>query len=689
MVSRTLAGPGLEGEAVTSPPRALFELVEAGTAAVTRVLAAWAVLAMVAMVAYEVLSRSLFNAPTSWVTEYATYLLVALAFVGAAAAQWNRQHIRIELLTGLLGTHHRRRADAVAAWLGVGFLLLLCWQLGGFVRSEYLSDARDWGLLATPLWVPETSMILGAALFCFALLGEVRALSPKVGGARDAAVVALLLGCCLLLGLLEAASLAPVTRTLAGSAAILACLLLSAAIWSGPAVACLVATILIVLGLLFFAVAEASPLAMGGALLVGLALLLALSVKVALVLGILAAAGFVLLLPVPVMQVLGERAWSATNSFTLTAIPMFVFMGGLLLRSGVSAEIFEAMRKLFGRVPGGIGYASIGACGLFAAVSGSSLATAATMGTVACPAMTEQGYSRRLAYGLIAAGGTLGILIPPSIAMILYGATAGVPITDLFIGGLLPGLMLMALFAVTLFLWSLLVPGAVPAGTGYSWGEKLRSSRGILPFVALLVAVIASLYFGVATPTEAGAVGSVAAAALCALRGRLTRRALFSAMTEAAAVTSLMLVIVVGAAQIGYLLDYLQIPGALIALLGEGEQSAVGVMIGLVAAYLVLGMFIDPVSMMLITLPVVLPMITAVGFDPLWFGVVMVTVIEIGLITPPVGMVLYVLKGVGSSGSDLKEVALGALPFVVTILVAIALLTLLPEIVTWLPAQAR
>ena len=667
----------------------VFERLERLAAALAGPLAAAAVLGMVAMVTFEVTARSLFNAPTSWVTEFSAYLLVATVFIGAAAAHRAGYHIRVEVLLNRTSGPCRSRLEAVAAWLGTAFLCLLAWKLVAFVRSEYSSGARDWGLLSTPLWIPESPMILGAALFALALLGEARSHSSKVNDLRDLAVACVLSAGVLALWAVEVQGLGRATENLAGVAVIALSVVVSAAIWSGAAVALSTLAVLAATAGLLHAVAGGPPAVVAIALVVALALLLAVGMRIGLALGLLAALSITALLPVPLLQALPERAWASVNSSTLTAVPMFVFMGRLLLRSGVSSNLFEAMRRLFGRVPGSFAYASIGACGVFAAASGSSLATAATMGAVSVPEMLRHGYSRRLTYGVIAAGGTLGILIPPSIAMILYGSTVGVPISDLFIAGILPGLLLMAMFAATVLAWVVLRRNAAPAGQAWSWMDKARATKGVVPFLLLILGVIGSLYLGIATPTEAGAIGSVAAALLCAARRSMTPQVLFEAVVEAASVTTFLLIIVIGAAQFSYVLDYLRLPVALVEWVQLAEVSAVGIVISVVFAYVLLGMFIDPISMMLMTLPVVMPLVQSTDLDPLWFGVVLVIVIEIGLITPPVGMILFTLKGIERGRARLDEVAYGALPFVFTILLAICLITLFPEVVMWLPAQLR
>jgi tripartite ATP-independent transporter DctM subunit len=342
--------------------------------------------------------------------------------------------------------------------------------------------------------------------------------------------------------------------------------------------------------------------------------------------------------------------------------------------------------RWFGRVPGGIAYASVGASTIFAAVSGSSLATAATLGTVACPEMTRRGYSIRLSYGVVAAGATLGILIPPSIAMIIYGTTVGAPVTVLFIAGIVPGLLLTIAFMAGVLVWSKLVPGAAPAGEAYTMADKLRALLGTLPFVVLIVAVLGSLYAGIATPTEAGAIGAAVALVLCLLRRRLTPATLYETALETVRVTSFLLLIVVGASILSWVFDFLRLPRTMVTVVEAAELAPWLVMAAIGLIYVVLGMFIDPISMMLMTLPVTFPIVAAMGFDAIWFGIALVLMIEVGLITPPVGIVLFVLRGIGES-VPLKEIVYGVLPFVFIILAFLVVLYLVPEIVAWLPSR--
>jgi TRAP-type C4-dicarboxylate transport system permease small subunit len=513
----------------------------------SRVAAMLLTAALLVAINYEVFSRYVFNSPTIWATEYSAYFVVAITFVGAAFAVARDSHIRVTLLLDKVSARARGQIETLAAWLPVVLVLLAAWKTLEFVRAEYLAGTRDFGLLATAMWVPQSAVAIGYVGLLIALALEARKLAGQVSALRSWGGAAALGACALLLcgsafGLVA-------TRPAQGVAWAVAAVLVASAAWSG-AIATLRLLGFAALPVAAYYLASGASLGWQAAALVGVMLyLLFAGIRVAFALGLLGLLGIVFWLPSPTVRVLAERSWSAVHSFELSAIPMFVLMGALLVKSEASGDMFAAMRALFGRVRGGFAFASIGAAGIFAAVSGSSLATAATLGRVAGPEMLDRGYSSRLAFGVLAAGGTLGIIIPPSIAMIVYGSLAGVPITNLFIAGVIPGIVLMILFALVVLGWSIVQPQAAPPARPYSWREKLRNLRAIVPFVLLMVAVLGALYLGVATPTEAGAVGAVAALLLCQWRGALQWRQLVETLEETALVTSFLLLIAVGASQ--------------------------------------------------------------------------------------------------------------------------------------------
>lgn len=684
-----MAGPALPQ---TPPTGGAVDAAAARLAAAAGALAALSLLAMIGVIGYEVVARSVFNAPTSWVVEVGAYLLVALAFVGLAPAERAGAHIHVDLLLNTLPERMRRSWVQVADWIGLLFVLLCAWQLVLFNLGEYLNDTRSWGLLSTPQWLPQLPMTLGFMAYALAMLGSCLRQAGTPRARADALRWALPLVLLVMVLLLVAAGRFPQplwgSRFDAGILCITLSLLLLAALAGGWRIALAAAAVLAALAALFLW-AQASGLLATALVLVAAVLgLMLMGLRISLALGLAAALGLVLLLPRTQLSTLAERAWTSVNSFTLTAVPMFVMMSALLLRSGVSHRMFDAMVTWFGRTPGGLAHSCAAASTVFAAVSGSSIATAATLGKVACPEMIGRGYSRRLSFGITAAGATLGILIPPSIPLILYGSTVGAPIDKLFLAGIVPGLLLALLMMVLALGWVLLLPGAAPRGSRYTLAEKLRSSVNVLPFVAVIGAVLGSLYAGIATPTEAGAMGVLMSLLLCLAFRAFSWRMLAEVAQETVQVTTFILLIVVCASSLSWVFDYLRLPRAMVDLVREAQLAPWMVIAAIAAVYLVLGMFVESISMILMTIPVAYPVVIALGYDPVWFGIFLVLMVELGLITPPVGLVLFVLKGVNPDAS-LKEIALGALPFVGLLLGFVALLVACPGIVGWLPGQIK
>ena len=649
-------------------------------------VAALALAAMAVIVCFEVVSRYLFNSPTTWVTEIGTYLFVAVVFLGLAEAQRANAHIQVEILVDRLSARNRNFVELVGLWLGLLFVVATAWHSARFTFLEYVHDARDWGLLGTPQWAPQLPMTIGYVLFIVALLRDIFRLHPPASSRQWMLPVAAIVLVGVLFTLGRSDLRIPGTRFDWGTVAICLAVAVGMVAWSCIRVALAVIGLTTALAVLFYLSRGTPPLWLG--LLLGgtLCLLLFLGVRVAFAMGVTGLLGLYFLLPVTQLQVLADRSWTSTNTFTLTAIPSFVLMGGFLVRSGITSELFDALVKWFGRTPGGLAHASVAASATFAAVCGSSLATAATLGSVAAPEMMKRGYSTRLTYGVVAAGATLGILIPPSIAMIIYGNIVGVAVTQLFIAGIIPGLLLAGLFMVVVLFWSLFVPDAVPSGERYRLAEKTLSLMGVLPFLILIVAVLGSLYAGIATPTEAGALGAAVALIMALRRGRLTWKSIYETLLDTVRVSSFIMLIVVGAAVLSWVFDFLRLPRAMVQLVTGASLAPWVVMLIITIIYLILGCFIESVAMMLMTLSVTFPVIVAIGLDPIWFGVILVLLIEIGLVTPPVGMVLFVLKGM-SPQVQLRDIAYGVTPFIFMMLAFILFLYLYPDIVTWLPKQ--
>lgn len=651
------------------------------------VISALALLGMTAIVCYEVISRSVFNEPTTWVTEISTYVFVAVVFLGLASAQKANRHIQVEILVNQLSAGRRDRVELVALWIGLVFVAVSVWQMARFTFLEYVHDTRDWGLLATPQWIPQLPVTVGFGFLALAMLRDIHRLSaPRPGISEWVPVVAAFAAGLVLFFLGRHDTHIAGTRLDWGTVAICAAVAASMMAWSGTRITLTVVGLYAALAILFFFGRGFAAGGIGALLIASLLLLLLLGVRIGLAMGVIGMLGLYLLLPRPQLPIIADRAWTSVNTFTLTAIPTFVLMGSFLVRSAITTQLFDALVSWFGRTRGGLAHASVGAAAVFAAVSGSSLATAATLGSVAAPEMVARGYSARLTYGVVAAGATLGILIPPSIAMIIYGNTVGAPVTVLFIAGIIPGLLLACLFMGLVLAWSFIAPGSVPPGRAYPLRDKVRSLLGVIPAILLIVAVLGSLYAGIASPTESGAVGAAVAMVLCLVRRKLTWAGLIETAVETVRVTAFIMLIVVCAAIYSWVFDYLRLPRELVSLVRDADLPPWLVMTMICAVYLALGTIVESISMMLMTLSVTFPIVAALGFDPIWFGVVLVILVEIGLLTPPVGIVLFVLRGM-SGNVPLSEIALGALPFVVLMLCYIVLLYVFPEIVTWLPKR--
>jgi len=413
--------------------------------------------------------------------------------------------------------------------------------------------------------------------------------------------------------------------------------------------------------------------------------LLLSGVWIAMALGMVGILMLLIIEPSAIMGV-GIIVWDTLESFVLTAVPLFLLMGSIILHSGVSSSFYKGLSTWLDHVPGSLAHSNVLACSIFAAVSGSSVATAAAIGAIAIPEMERRGYSRSLTYGSLAAGGTLGILIPPSIIFILYGAIVGESVGRLFIAGVIPGVFMSSLFVLYVGLRTALNPNLVPRGEiRATWSERGRGLLAVLPIFALMFLILGGIYLGIATPTEAASVGVAGAFAVAFLSGKLNWTILKNSLNEAVKTNCMILFIVVGAQIMSYALVTAGIPRGLVAFITSLTVPPWVIFLLMCVMYLILGCFMDAISLMLLTLPVVFPVMMALGYDPIWFGVVLVILLEVGLITPPVGMNLFVIQGLARS--PLSTVARGAFPFVIMMLIMVFLIALYPGLALWLPSK--
>ena len=417
-------------------------------------------------------------------------------------------------------------------------------------------------------------------------------------------------------------------------------------------------------------------------LLVALA---ASSLFVAAVLGLLGFGLGELFSTFPLLRGLGEVAWSSSADFILVAVPMFILMGELLLRSGVTDSMYGALDRWVGRIPGGLMHTNIAASAVFAATSGSSIATAATIGTVSIPNMVRYGYQPSLFLGTIAAGGTLGILIPPSINMVLYGALSETSVSELYLAAMLPGLGLAVLFSLYVYVRCRLDRSLAPAGRQSTWPERLSSLVHLVPPLLLFLLVVGSIYAGLATATEASALGVMGALALVATRRRLSLDLLLRSFEGTVRTTAMVMAVVIAAYFLNFVLSTIGLTDAAVKWVQALDWRPLAVLAAIIVLYIVLGCFVESLTLMIATTPIVVPIIKELGYSPLWFGVVFVILIEMALITPPIGMNLFVVQSV-RRGGPFRDVVVGSLPFVGVMLLMIGLLVAFPPLALWLPS---
>ena len=388
----------------------------------------------------------------------------------------------------------------------------------------------------------------------------------------------------------------------------------------------------------------------------------------------------------PVGDAMAVTIWGSASSWTLTALPLFIWMGEILFRTKLSEDMFKGLAPWLEKLPGRLLHTNIIGCTIFAAVSGSSAATCATIGKMTLPELAKRGYPEHMALGTLAGAGTLGLLIPPSIIMIVYGVAANVSIAQLFIAGVLPGILLAGLFMGYTMVWALLNPDKIPpAGPSMTFVEKLNASRNLLPVVALIGAVLGSVYSGLATATESAALGVVGALILAAMQGSMSWKQFRESLLGATRLYCMIALILAGAAFLTLSMGYIGLPRHLAEWIGSLGMSQLQLIVALMAFFIVLGCFLDGISIVVLTMGVLLPTIEKAGIDPVWFGIFIVLVVEMAQVTPPVGFNLFVLQGM--TGKEITYLAKHALPMFLLMVGAVLLIYFVPGIVTWLPAQ--
>ncbi len=415
----------------------------------------------------------------------------------------------------------------------------------------------------------------------------------------------------------------------------------------------------------------------------GLVLLLALGIEIASAMGIVAGLGLLLFVHQP-LDYFARAAFEIMNSFTFTAIPLFVFMGTIYANTGTVRSLFGGAEKIFGSLPGSLTSAMIVANAVFGAISGSSLAATATFGKICFPEMEKAGYDSKMSLGAIAISGTLSVLIPPSLIMIVYGGWQDVSVARLFAGGIIPGIILSLFFIITVTIMVISNPKLAPAVPKFTIQERVKSFLDLLPFLAVIALVLGTIFGGIMTPTESASLGAFLSLVLALLYRRLTFRAFKDSMWTAVTITSMIAFVLFTARMLGQVFQYIGLTEAFSTFMMGLPLGKYSIFAIICIMYLILGCFFDALSMLVLTLPFVAPIIKNLGFDFIWFGVTYVVLAEIGLVTPPFGLNLFVLKGVLPQ-YEITTIFLGTLPFLIPTMILIVLLVLFPELILWLP----
>jgi C4-dicarboxylate transporter DctM subunit len=589
---------------------------------------------------YEVISRYIFNSPTIWTLDLSIYLLIWFTYASIPSLQRSRRHIRVDLLISHFSPRTREKWEITTNLIFLGFILWIIPNVTEYVISTYRSQEYGWSMWRVLMWPVKAALPFGAILLALCLIKDVVAgfaelsIHPRKeekGRILDRPSVVIPFFLALVAG-------SVLLYTVNGGLGML----------------------MLMLVLLFGGVPIFAALGLTG--IVGLFLVIGGNTAVS--------------SSVPAVS------YNSLENFALVCLPLYVFVGQAISTSGVSDEIFESATKWVGHLPGGGGVATILACSIFAAVSVSSVATATTIGLIAIPALVARRYNRPFTYGLLAAGGTLGIMIPPSGTMIIYSAVTEESLGKLFMAGVVPGILLASAF----ILYSIVYckrTGEYEKIEPATWGERLRATKGAMWGLLAPVIIMGGIYSGIFTPLEAGAVAAVYVLVMILARRKVKPSQVLKMVGDSTFASTMILSIIVGAMLLGEYMTLTKIPDQAIEFISSLKMPPWGVIATLMVLYVILGMFLEVVSIMLITLPIVYPLIIKLGYDGIWFAVLITLNMEMACITPPVGLNLYAIQGIARA--PLAEVLKGVWPFFIIMCVWMFFLALFPSLSTWLP----
>jgi tripartite ATP-independent transporter DctM subunit len=602
----------------------------------------------------EIAVRAVFGTSLLITVEATSWLLLAMTSLGMAWTLKEGGHVSIDLLTAQAPVRVKTSVALLVHIVGTALFILFAYYVWLELVEKYVTNATGETIFRTPIWWAYCPFLVGAVTFALQFIGLTveRAKAFRASFAGPAP---------------EGGNVA-VGWTLAGLALLLVSILFGAIFVPSVAEASPVLCLVAIFGILF-------PLILSG-------------MWIFMALGLTGCLALSLFTSYPATALVTQTFFFASSDFVLVCLPLFVFMGELLFCSGASNKLYDAVAPWVEKVPGGLLHSNVLSCTLFAAVSGSSAVTCATIGSVAVPVLKKMGYDEGLTLGSLAGAGTLGLLIPPSITMIIYGAITSESIGQLFVAGLIPGLLLSLMFMAYIALRALRDPSVAPRPARmHTWSERLRLSTGMLPVLLVIGLVFGLIYGGVSTPTEASAVGAALAMAITAINGRMTFENFMKASYATIRTTAMIILVMAFAGVLSTSIAYLRIPQELAELLAAANLSKYLVLAVLCLIYLILGCLFDGASMMVLTLPIIYPLIIKLGFDGIWFGIILTILIEIAQITPPVGFNLYVLQSI--SGREISMIVRNTIPFFLVMCLALLILIVFPDLVTVLPDSMK
>lgn len=604
------------------------------------------VVVMMFWVVVDVSGRFFFASPIAGTLDYVRFMLAIVVFWGAAYVQLQKRQVRIDILVSRFPKTAQGVIDSITYIFSLVVVAIMTWQTGIYTMQTYASGHHP---LATffPVWPSVALVTLGAGLLCLALVQDLLNSLANVWKTMRLPALWFLLIAVIAVGMVGMATW-----------------LSAAGIEMPPLIAGLIG-VTIMLALMMLRMPIAFSMAFVG--LIGFWYLRGLE---------------------PTLSIFMNVPYGTAATFLFTVLPFFVLMGLLCFHSGVSRELYETAYAWLGDRQGGLAMATIGGCAGFAAICGDSLATAATMGAISLPEMKKYNYDSSLATGSVAAGGTLGILIPPSVGFIIYGLLTEESIGMLFIAGIIPGILLASLFMLSIYIRCRFNSALGPRGSRTTFTQKIKSLRGTWSMLVLFMFVMGGIYGGAFTPTEGGALGAFGALVIALARRKLTRKAFSEALLDTGQNTSMIIIILVGVFILGYFISMSEIPLQLSSLIVSLEVSRYVILAMILFLYVILGMLMNIIPMIMITLPIFYPTILGLGFDPIWFGVIMVIMMEMGQITPPVGVNVFVIAGVAKD-VPMGTIFKGIFPFVGVEVICILILTAFPQIALVLPNMMR